>query len=538
MPLSAQCTSSTTNRTGAPEANSANSAATASNSRNRSDSGSLPGGSAGPPMRSRCSGSSGATPRRSDRGGTRARRLAPPASTSRTPRQTAGTGAAPPRRSDRTGRSRPPGGRRRRTVRQGATCRFRPHRRRPRSAPRPSAAGPTRRGGRAAPSRGPRTGHRRGQQPRGQRYGRAGREVVETAAHGQEGREVDGEQGVAELEHPLGANEAAQLMEPQVAQRRAVGQPVADELRGGVGHDDLPAVREAAEPGATVHGRSLVVAVRELRFTGVERHAHPDYGLVRPRLRVQRALQCDRAPQGIACPSEHRERAITLPLVLGAAAAERSEVLSNERIVACERPPRLDRVRSPGLRVEPSTSVSRNVTVPDGSSTISPRTLRLCSKASRTPRLTSRTERHRSLSPKDAPERAFCPGHARRADDLQDSTQVAPAGRVDLRRRNPHQRAWLRLHSSGRRPGAPSAGAGSSPHATSSYACAFEIPNSRPTSSTVHTSRSVPDPFKLIGPPLLWYPTLATMPATHGEVNRLRRQAAELCSSRGEKSAL
>ena len=99
---------------------------------------------------------------------------------------------------------------------------------------------------------------------------------VSTFRHAQ-WRELVAEVGMAQLRHPFGPGQIAQFMGAQIGQPGVVRQPVGDQLLGRAGQHGLAAVRQIAQPGGPVDGRTDVVAlVAQLHLPGVHADAQPN----------------------------------------------------------------------------------------------------------------------------------------------------------------------------------------------------------------------------------------------------------------------
>ena len=94
---------------------------------------------------------------------------------------------------------------------------------------------------------------------------------VERAQRRLPGRKI----GMDRLPDALGPTEVLQPMRPEVREPHTVRQLVDDQAGGRVRHEDLVTVPDRSKAGAADHGLTEVVAfVAELRFAGVDRHAH------------------------------------------------------------------------------------------------------------------------------------------------------------------------------------------------------------------------------------------------------------------------
>ncbi len=79
---------------------------------------------------------------------------------------------------------------------------------------------------------------------------------------------------MAQLGHPFGPRQIAQLMGSQVGQPGVVGQPVGHQLLGRTRQHRLATMRQIAQPGGAVDRRTDVVAlVAQLHLSGVHTDA-------------------------------------------------------------------------------------------------------------------------------------------------------------------------------------------------------------------------------------------------------------------------
>ncbi len=174
------------------------------------------------------------------------------------------------------------------------------------------------------------------------------------------------------LEDPLGSREVGQPVLTEVDERDLVGQRVAQDLLGGVRHHDLLSVRRSSSPGRRGwwRGRSSRRRARPRRRCGgpsgpAARRAPPRS---RRRGPLRREGGVERRPGG----GEHRVEAVAGGLHHHAAGAPRPRHAAARR--GARAPARIAAGCCSQSRVEPSRSVNRNVTVPDGSSgTLPPR---------------------------------------------------------------------------------------------------------------------------------------------------------------------
>ena len=173
------------------------------------------------------------------------------------------------------------------------------------------------------------------------------------------------DQLVDELWH----SQIAEPERPELLQPETATQPVADQLARGLGEKHLPAVRSSFHPGTTVDRRVVdtAAAVRP-RFPGMQPHPHLQREARRPRLMRQPELAGARRLDRGNRAGKHREETVTLPARADHHSAIGLDNLSEKAIV-----PLQSRSITSGTvshsRVDPSMSVSKNVTVPAGSST-------------------------------------------------------------------------------------------------------------------------------------------------------------------------
>src|SRR4051812_31596286 len=100
------------------------------------------------------------------------------------------------------------------------------------------------------------------------------RQIVMVAVEGAQGRELGGQVGRYDLEHPLRADEVAQAVLTQVTQADAGRKLITDQFPGGGGEQDLAAVSGRAQAGDAVEGRAEVVAVAQLGCAHMEGRPH------------------------------------------------------------------------------------------------------------------------------------------------------------------------------------------------------------------------------------------------------------------------
>ena len=135
---------------------------------------------------------------------------------------------------------------------------------------------------------------------------------VERAQRGMRGRKIR----MDHLPHAFGSTEVLQPVRTQVGQVHAVGQLIDDQPGGCVRHEDLVTVSDRSKASASDHGLTEVVAfVAQLRFAGVDRHAHVEVRSRRPGLGHERSLGIDRRGHGIGGTGERGDHAVALPLL-------------------------------------------------------------------------------------------------------------------------------------------------------------------------------------------------------------------------------
>jgi hypothetical protein len=125
---------------------------------------------------------------------------------------------------------------------------------------------------------------------------------------------------LAQLEHPLGPRQAAQLVHAEVHQLHAVGKAVADDLHGGLRQQRRAAVGEPPEPCRAVESRAEVVAGALVRLARVKRNPHPQVDLAVPADPAERSSQVGGTGEGVRRAGEHAERRVALSLCLEQAA--------------------------------------------------------------------------------------------------------------------------------------------------------------------------------------------------------------------------
>ena len=173
---------------------------------------------------------------------------------------------------------------------------------------------------------------------------------------------------MGQLVDQLGPGQIAQPELAEFLQAKTAAQPPFHQVAGGLGDQHLPAVRGGLHPGTPVDRRLVdIVALLHMRIPGVQPHPHPQRRTCRPRLarepklagagRLTAATALGKAAKTLSpsprevtttppCPSI---TLVTRRLCRSSATSIASGTLSHSR-------------------VEPSMSVSKNVTVPAGSS--------------------------------------------------------------------------------------------------------------------------------------------------------------------------
>ena len=124
-----------------------------------------------------------------------------------------------------------------------------------------------------------------------------------------------GQVRVDDLPHVLRPPEILEAVHPEVGQARLLRQSVDDEPRGRIRHEDLVAVSDGAQPSASDHRLTEVVAlVAQLGLAGVDGHAHVEVGALWPFLAEEPSLRVDRGGDGVgrACECGHDAVAFSL----------------------------------------------------------------------------------------------------------------------------------------------------------------------------------------------------------------------------------
>ena len=131
-----------------------------------------------------------------------------------------------------------------------------------------------------------------------------------------------------------GVEEIAQPHRAEVAQRDAVGEAVADELRHRLRREHLSAVCGRGHARGTVDGVAERIAVAVLDDAGVQAGAHPQGQSAGVRRVTQRKLHCDHGVQRVVRVAERREHAVAGRLDDTAAAAP--DRLAQQMVVSGE----------------------------------------------------------------------------------------------------------------------------------------------------------------------------------------------------------
>jgi hypothetical protein len=178
-------------------------------------------------------------------------------------------------------------------------------------------------------------------------------------------RKVVGKLGPRHLEQVLRPVEILERVTSEITKLDSLRKRVLDEFPRRARQQHLPAVGRRADPGCPMDADSDVAVLADLWLGRVDADAHPNVGALRPRAPRQPPLDVHRRDNRVAGPSEGREERIALrvhllPVSRLEGVAQASVVLVQNRLVPV----------SQGLtsRVDPSMSVKRKVTVPDGSS--------------------------------------------------------------------------------------------------------------------------------------------------------------------------
>ena len=114
--------------------------------------------------------------------------------------------------------------------------------------------------------------------------------------------------------------------------------------------------------GSGVDHRPGIVTAAFLGLAQMKTHTHPQ-GRARPPGAAERELRLGRCPHRVRCPTERRRERITrrrehIPAVTSIASRRIASWTNNDADIAS--------LSAAHNRVDPSTSVNKNVTVPDG----------------------------------------------------------------------------------------------------------------------------------------------------------------------------
>ena len=148
---------------------------------------------------------------------------------------------------------------------------------------------------------------------------------------------------VRQLPHPLRAPEILQPVTSEIDQVGASRQIVDHQRSRHVRQQHLPAVTARPQPGTADDRQPEIVAlVTQLRLTGVQRHPDRQPTTVRPWLRAQRTLGCQRRCDGVGRPAERGDDTVALALLHRADPAMGGDRLVEQLVVArhrdCNRP--------------------------------------------------------------------------------------------------------------------------------------------------------------------------------------------------------
>ena len=104
---------------------------------------------------------------------------------------------------------------------------------------------------------------------------------------------------------------------PRSVERHVLRQPIDDQARRRVRHEDLVAVADRSQASAADHRLTEVVAlVAQLRLAGVDRHAHVEIGALGGQGSADEAsLGVDRRGHGIGRRGERGDHAVALSLL-------------------------------------------------------------------------------------------------------------------------------------------------------------------------------------------------------------------------------
>ena len=137
-------------------------------------------------------------------------------------------------------------------------------------------------------------------------------------AQGAQRRELLAEIRVSQLEQLLGVDEASELERPEGGQAGAGGKVSTDRGHGGLGQEDLPSVRRAADAGHLVHTEVDVSTVHRGGLTGVQADPNLEVPTGRPSMAGQGLLSLQAPGNGVCRVVEHHEEGVTLGVDLDA----------------------------------------------------------------------------------------------------------------------------------------------------------------------------------------------------------------------------
>src|SRR5689334_13072814 len=252
----------------------------------------------------------------------------------------------------------------------------------------PGLADPARPGQRHQPH--PRLAEETGQFTHGllppdQRRGPPRQRARAPLGQGVDRREVGGKVSMGQLVDKLRLGQIAQPELPQLLKAKSAAQTPCHQIAGGLSDQHLPALRGRLHPGTPVDRRVVdIVAFLHMRLAGVQPHPHPQRRTRRPRLTPEPQL-ADPAASTAATALANAAKKLS-PSPREATTTPPRPSITSVTIRFCR--PSAASI-APGAvshsRVEPSMSVSTNVTVPAGSSapmlTTAPAKLSLSSTA-------------------------------------------------------------------------------------------------------------------------------------------------------------
>ena len=192
------------------------------------------------------------------------------------------------------------------------------------------------------------------------------RQVVDPGVQGAKRRELAGQVGVVQLEDALGTGQVLEPVHPQIAQAGALRQSLDRQVGRRLGQHRLAPMRHRHKPGRPVHRRTEIVAVALLHLAGMQAHPHPQDAPLRPTLTAQPSCASSAAPKPVASTVKGGREPIPdrgeHPATMGLDARPHDLVMAGQRA-------RIASGADSHNRVEPSTSVNRKVTVPEGTPT-------------------------------------------------------------------------------------------------------------------------------------------------------------------------